>query len=69
MVVIIPQNRADDATSLIFWLYNITVWLHLMRCDNAINQTLEMLGSFGLIEEIHNSVFGTVLNCPHALAS
>lgn len=50
-------NRADDATSLIFWLYNITVWLHLMRCDNAINQTLEMLGSFGLIEEIHNSVF------------
>lgn len=29
-----------------------------MRCDNAINETLEMLGSFTLIEEILNSDFG-----------
>ncbi|KAI0931856.1 hypothetical protein AcW1_000858 [Taiwanofungus camphoratus] len=50
-------NRADDTTSLIFWLYNTTVWLHLMRCDKAITQTCEMLGSFALIEEILNSVF------------
>jgi len=50
-------NRADDATSLIFWLYNITVWMHLMRCDNAINETCEMLGLFSLMEEILNSVF------------
>ncbi|KZT75110.1 hypothetical protein DAEQUDRAFT_720328 [Daedalea quercina L-15889] len=50
-------NRADDPTTLIFWLYNTTVWLHLLRCDKAINETLEMLGSFTLIEEIINSDF------------
>ncbi|PCH33875.1 hypothetical protein WOLCODRAFT_135367 [Wolfiporia cocos MD-104 SS10] len=50
-------NRADDATALIFWMYNITVWLHLMRCDNAINETCEMLNLFAIVEEILNSVF------------
>ncbi|TFY55227.1 hypothetical protein EVJ58_g8382 [Rhodofomes roseus] len=57
-------NRADDATTLIFWLYNTTVWLHLMRCDNAINETLEMLGSFALIEEILNSDFDPAATPP-----
>lgn len=52
------QNRADDPATLIFWLYNTTIWLHLMRCDKAVNETLEMLGSFTLIEEILNSDFG-----------
>ncbi|KAI0734627.1 DIL domain-containing protein [Fomitopsis betulina] len=50
-------NRADDPATLIFWLYNTTIWLHLMRCDKAVNETLEMLGSFTLIEEILNSDF------------
>ncbi|GBE77775.1 hypothetical protein SCP_0106570 [Sparassis crispa] len=50
-------NRAEDATCLIFWLYNTTVWLHVMRCDDAISGTCEYLGSFALIEEIINSVF------------
>ncbi|OBZ79434.1 Dilute domain-containing protein C25B8.08 [Grifola frondosa] len=54
-------QHAEDATYLVFWLYNITVWLHLMRCDNAINQTCEMLGSFNVIEEILNSVFVFVI--------
>lgn len=52
------QNRPEDLTCLIFWLYNTTVWLHLMRCDNSINETCELLGSFVLIEEVINSVFG-----------
>ncbi|TBU34643.1 DIL domain-containing protein [Dichomitus squalens] len=54
-------NHAEDPTYLIFWLYNTTVWLHLMRCDKAINQTCESLGSLSLIEEILNSVFVFVI--------
>ncbi|KZT05853.1 uncharacterized protein LAESUDRAFT_750281 [Laetiporus sulphureus 93-53] len=50
-------NCSEDATALIFWLYNTTVWLHLMRCDKDLNQACEILGSFTLIEEILNSVF------------
>ncbi|TFY83995.1 hypothetical protein EWM64_g5 [Hericium alpestre] len=50
-------NRSEDLTCLIFWLYNTTAWLHLMRCDNSINETCELLGSFVLIEEVINSVF------------
>ncbi|EKM61249.1 uncharacterized protein PHACADRAFT_247730 [Phanerochaete carnosa HHB-10118-sp] len=50
-------NRGEDLSCLVFWLYNVTVWLHLMRCDEALKETCEMLGSYTLIEEIVNSVF------------
>ncbi|GLB36057.1 putative DIL [Lyophyllum shimeji] len=50
-------SRADDVTCLVFWLYNTTIWLHLLQCDNSINEACEMLGSFELIEEVINSVF------------
>ncbi|KAF8898830.1 DIL domain-containing protein [Infundibulicybe gibba] len=50
-------NQADDITSLVFWLYNTTIWLHLLQCDNSINEACEILGSFELIEEVINSVF------------
>jgi hypothetical protein len=52
------QSRSEDLTCLIFWLYNTTIWLHLMECDDSINETCEMLGSFELIEEVINSVYG-----------
>lgn len=39
-------------------LYNATLWLHLMKCDKSINQACEALGSFEMIEEVINSVFG-----------
>jgi hypothetical protein len=29
-----------------------------MQCDNAINEGCEMLGSFELLEQVINSVFG-----------
>ncbi|KAI0801000.1 hypothetical protein C8Q74DRAFT_1239789 [Fomes fomentarius] len=54
-------SHAEDPTYLIFWLYNTTVWLHLMRCDNAISKTCDALGSLSLIEEILNSVFVFVI--------
>lgn len=50
-------ERADDVSCLVFWLRNTTLWLHLLRCDNSINEACEMLGSFELIEEVINSVF------------
>lgn len=52
------QSHSEDVTCLIFWLYNVTVWLHLMQCDNSINDACEMLGSFELLEQVLNSVFG-----------
>ncbi|KAJ7596949.1 DIL domain-containing protein [Mycena floridula] len=54
-------SRSEDVTSLVFWLYNTTVWLHLLQCDNSINEACEMLGSFELIEEVINSVFVFVI--------
>ena len=54
------QSQADDVICLTFWLYNTTVWLHLLQCDNTINEACEMLGSFDLIEEVINSVFGNI---------
>ena len=53
------QSRSEDFPCLVFWLCNTTVWLHLMRCDNSINEACELLGSFVLVEEVINSVFGT----------
>ncbi|TDL28514.1 hypothetical protein BD410DRAFT_893510 [Rickenella mellea] len=54
-------SHPDDLKGLLFWLYNTTTWLHLLRCDNSVNSTLEILGSFVLIEELINSVFVFVI--------
>ncbi|KAI9512817.1 DIL domain-containing protein [Russula earlei] len=54
-------SRSEDFPCLVFWLYNTTVWLHLMRCDDSINEACELLGSFVLIEEVINSVFVFVI--------
>ncbi|KAF9481033.1 hypothetical protein BDN70DRAFT_804202 [Pholiota conissans] len=50
-------SRAEDLSCLVFWLYNSTLWLHLLECDASINEACEMLGSFEIIEEVINSVF------------
>lgn len=54
-------SRSEDFPCLVFWLCNTTVWLHLMRCDNSINEACELLGSFVLVEEVINSVFVFVI--------
>lgn len=61
------QNQPDDLTCTIFWLYNCTTWLHLMRCDSAINETCELVGSFDLVEEVINTVYGDIprFSLPH----
>ncbi|KAG1864289.1 DIL domain-containing protein [Suillus subalutaceus] len=55
-------SRSEDITCLVFCLYNATIWLHLMQCDNAINEGCEMLGSFELLEQVINSVFDQLLD-------
>ncbi|KDQ63484.1 hypothetical protein JAAARDRAFT_119045 [Jaapia argillacea MUCL 33604] len=50
-------SQTEDITCLVFWLYNATVWLHLMRCDESINEACLLLGSFDIIEELINSIF------------
>lgn len=52
------QNNPDDLPTLIFWLHNTVLWLHLLQCDKALRPACEILGSFELIEEVINSVFG-----------
>ncbi|KLO14496.1 hypothetical protein SCHPADRAFT_872681 [Schizopora paradoxa] len=54
-------NHSEDLAYLIFWLYNCTAWLHLMRCDTQINEACEFLGSFDLIEEIINTVYALLV--------
>ncbi|KAK7059043.1 hypothetical protein VNI00_001667 [Paramarasmius palmivorus] len=55
--LITAQAQPDSLPTLVFWLHNSTIWLHLMQCDNSINEACEMLGSFELVEETINSVF------------
>ncbi|KAG2023579.1 hypothetical protein CC2G_001214 [Coprinopsis cinerea AmutBmut pab1-1] len=50
-------NNADDLPTLVFWLYNTSLWQHFMQCDKSIRPACEMLGSFELVEEVINSVF------------
>jgi hypothetical protein len=61
-VYLVPpvQNRSEDVTYLVFWLYNTTILLHLLECDNSINEACEMLGSFEHLEEVINTVTGTL---------
>ncbi|KAH7910885.1 DIL domain-containing protein [Hygrophoropsis aurantiaca] len=54
-------TQPEDITCLLFWLRNSTVWLHLMRCDNDINEALEMLGTFELVEQVINAIFVFVI--------
>lgn len=45
-------------------MYNTSIWLHLIQCDTTINEACEMLGASELIEELINSLFGTLLYFP-----
>ena len=54
----IPQSKPTDVASLSYWLFNTTLLLHLLRCDNDTNQICEILGLFGLIEELLNVIYG-----------
>ena len=57
-LLIIPQTRPTDVASLSYWLFNTTILLHLLRCDNDTNQICDILGLFGLIEELLNVIYG-----------
>jgi len=57
-LLILPQSKPNDVASLSYWLFNTTLLLHLLRCDDDTNQICEILGLFGLIEEFLNVIYG-----------
>ncbi|KAM6498026.1 DIL domain containing protein [Amanita muscaria] len=50
-------RHPDSITSLVFWLHNVTIWLHLVQCDHAINNTCEMVGTIDLLEDLINTAY------------
>ena len=62
-LLIIPQSKPTDLASLSYWLFNTTLLLHLLRCDDDTNQICEILGLFGLIEELLNVIYGQLQTC------
>ena len=57
-VLILSQSKPSDVAALSYWLFNTTLLLHLLRCDKDTNQICEILGLFGLIEELLNVIYG-----------
>ncbi|KAF9015076.1 DIL domain-containing protein [Cyathus striatus] len=50
-------DHGEDITCLVFWMYNVTLWLHLLQCDKSIREACEAIGAFEILEEVVNSVF------------
>ncbi|KAG8950964.1 hypothetical protein FRC03_012690, partial [Tulasnella sp. 419] len=57
----VAHSRAEDLSQLCFWLYNSTLLLHLLRCDNEINETCEYLEMFDLLEELINAIYVLII--------
>ncbi|KAG8833767.1 hypothetical protein FRC17_010140 [Serendipita sp. 399] len=53
--------KPDDLSSLTHWLFNVTLLLHLLRCDDSTAQVCEILGLFGLIEELVNVIYVLII--------
>ena len=54
----ILQAAPNDLANLSHWLFNTTLLLHFLRCDESTSQICEILGLFGLMEELLNVVYG-----------
>ncbi|KZT44540.1 hypothetical protein SISSUDRAFT_1056879 [Sistotremastrum suecicum HHB10207 ss-3] len=46
----------EDLSCLTFWLSNCTILLHLLRCDQDVAESIDVLGLFTLIEELINAI-------------
>ncbi|KAG8837052.1 hypothetical protein FRC18_010171 [Serendipita sp. 400] len=57
----VVMTKPDDLGSLTHWLFNITLLLHLLRCDDSTAQVCEILGLFGLIEELVNVIYVLII--------
>lgn len=57
----VVMAKPDDLASLTHWLFNTTLLLHLLRCDESTAQICEILGLFGLMEELVNVVFVLII--------
>lgn len=54
----VVMANPNDLVSLSHWLFNTTLLLHLLRCDESTSQICEILGLFGLLEEMVNVIYG-----------
>ncbi|KAF8640500.1 hypothetical protein AX17_000162 [Amanita inopinata Kibby_2008] len=50
-------RQPENIALLIFWIHNITTWLHFVQCDRAISETCEVIGTFDLLEDLVNSAY------------
>ncbi|PFH50797.1 hypothetical protein AMATHDRAFT_60449 [Amanita thiersii Skay4041] len=50
-------RQPEDIAVLIFWLHNVTIWLHFVQCDRAISDPCEVIGTFDLLEDLVNSAY------------
>ncbi len=57
-LIIDHQRQPDNITALVFWLHNVTIWLHFVQCDRAISDSCEIIGTFDLLEDLVNSAYG-----------
>ncbi|CAG8768007.1 4136_t:CDS:2, partial [Acaulospora colombiana] len=51
----------NDLSNLTHWLFNATLLLHLLLCDESTSHICEILGLFGLMEEMVNVIYGNAL--------
>ncbi|KIM30850.1 hypothetical protein M408DRAFT_271449 [Serendipita vermifera MAFF 305830] len=57
----VVMANPNDLGNLSHWLFNTTLLLHLLRCDESTAQICEILGLFGLMEELVNVVYVLVI--------
>ncbi|KAF8632573.1 hypothetical protein AX15_001783 [Amanita polypyramis BW_CC] len=50
-------RQPENITLLIFWLHNVTIWLHFVQCDRTIGDPCELIGMFDLLEDLINSAY------------
>ncbi|KAG8858754.1 hypothetical protein FRB96_004891 [Tulasnella sp. 330] len=51
------RARHEDLPHLAFWLFNTTLFLHLLSCDNDVNAIPDIVELFELTEEVVNSIY------------
>lgn len=52
------QARPDDLPTLAFWLFNTTLFLHLLSCDNDVNAVPDIVELFEIAEDVVNAIYG-----------
>ncbi|PVF94843.1 hypothetical protein CPB86DRAFT_808363 [Serendipita vermifera] len=57
----VVMANPNDLSNLTHWLFNATLLLHLLLCDESTSQICEILGLFGLMEEMVNVIYVLII--------